>query len=364
MNRGPTGAPRVLVYLPNWVGDAVMATSSLRRLRQALPDSEIVGLARPPIDHAAAGLDSLDRIVPHDSKRTNSPHRGWRLVAELRKQKFDAAVLLTNSLRTAAHAWLVGARRRIGLNCDGRGWLLTDRIPAPRRKIPHPVMDDYWEIVDWAIVALHGRLQRLESSAAHHLEAAVLPGDREAWDRFHSKQTPAFRQRPIVAINTGGAFGPAKNWPGDRFAELATRVADRLNVSVVVLCGPAERDAARGIVASANHPFVAGLHDEPLSIGLTKAAVQASSVMATTDSGPRHFAAAFQVPVVTLFGPTHPAWSENGFNPSERLQVPVDCGPCQQKSCPLGHHRCMQDLSVEMVFHSVVRLMDRRRAAA
>jgi heptosyltransferase II len=157
----------------------------------------------------------------------------------------------------------------------------------------------------------------------------------------------------VVAFNSGGAFGPAKNWPAESFAELARRIVDELGRTVLILCGPAERDEARDIAAAADRSAVLTLADEPLSIGLTKAAVEAAELLVTTDSGPRHFAAAFDVPVVTLFGPTHIAWSETLFAKATHLQIAVDCGPCQQRICPEGHHRCMRELSVEQVFAAV-----------
>lgn len=158
-----------------------------------------------------------------------------------------------------------------------------------------------------------------------------------------------------VCLNPGGAFGAAKHWPGEYFAELARRIAVELGRNVLVLCGPAEREIARRIVALAKHPSVFSLADVPPSIGLSKAAVKYSELLVTTDSGPRHFAPPFDVPVVTLFGPTHMAWSETFYGKATHLQVQVDCGPCQQRVCPLQHHRCMTELSVDRVFAAAAR---------
>ena len=94
--------------------------------------------------------------------------------------------------------------------------------------------------------------------------------------------------------------------------------------------------------------------DYPTSIGLTKAAIRAAELLVTTDSGPRHFAQPFDVPVVTLFGPTHQAWSETENPNAVHLQIKVDCGPCQRRECPLKHHRCMRDLSIDWVFDAII----------
>ena len=117
-----------------------------------------------------------------------------------------------------------------------------------------------------------------------------------------------------------------------------------------LLRSPGDRDEARSIVAGAAHPSVASLADEPaLPFGLAKALIRRADVVVSTDSGPRHFAQAFDVPVVTLFGPTHIGWTETWHPRAIHLQKQVDCGPCQQRVCPQGHHRCMNELTVEEV---------------
>lgn len=348
---------KLAIFLPNWVGDAVMATPALRALRRAHREAELVGIMRPVIGDVLAGLDLLDRTILCQKQSQSPALSGWRLWRRLQAEHFDAAVLLPNSLRAAWLAWVSGARRRIGFDRDGRRWLLTDAVAVPQRRTPHPVLEDYL-----LLAARAGGLQ-----ASRQLELAVLPEDRQTLQQVLAGFPAGQQQQPLVALNTGGAFGGAKNWPRESFAILGRRLADELGARVLVLCGPAERDDARWIAAAAQHPAVVSLADAPLSIGLTKAAVAASQLMVTTDSGPRHFAAAFDVPVVTLFGPTHIAWSENFFPRSEHLQLAVDCGPCQQRECPLGHHKCMRNLTVEQVFAAACRLWPRlpaRRDAA
>jgi heptosyltransferase-2 len=166
-------------------------------------------------------------------------------------------------------------------------------------------------------------------------------------------------RHPVICLNTGGAFGPAKSWPTGHFATLAKRFVEEKDASVLVVCGPGERDSAREIVAKSNHSRIVSLAGEPMSLGLTKACVKRSDLMITTDSGPRHFAAAFGVPVVSLFGPTHIAWTRTHHPHAIHLQQPVPCGPCQQGVCPLGHHRCMVELLPEAVFRAAESLLNR-----
>src|SRR5262249_15472319 len=141
------------------------------------------------------------------------------------------------------------------------------------------------------------------------LELATTPADELAadlvWRQF------GLREGRVVVLNSSGAFGAAKLWPVEHSAHLARRMATELNFDVLGLCGPSERQSAHQIVQLAGHPRVVGLADQPLSIGLTKACVKRSLLMVTTDSGPRHFAVAFGVPIVGLFGPTPPIWGDN-----------------------------------------------------
>jgi heptosyltransferase-2 len=333
------------VFLPNWIGDAVMATPALRALRTQFLTAEIVGVARPTVADVLAGLDSLDRVVTYDPRGSTADRRGWRLARQLFRERFDTLVLLPNSMRSALMAWFTRAPQRVGFARDGRTLLLTHPVTPLPRSEPHPVLEEYLRLTE----PLGCRPE------SRRTELVVQPDDLVALAAFWLTQPSQLRKRPVVCLNPGGAFGAAKHWPAEHFSVLARRLATEQERTVLVLCGPAECETARRIVASAAHPFVTSLADVPPSVGLTKAAVQAAELLVTTDSGPRHFAQPFGVPVVTLFGPTHVAWSETHYDKATHLQHPVDCGPCQQRTCPLGHHRCMTDLSPETVYRAAVK---------
>jgi heptosyltransferase-2 len=345
---------KLALFLPNWVGDAVMATPALRAIRTEFPEAEVVGIMRPVIADVLAGTDFLDRTLLVNSRGTNPDERGGRFIRRLRAEQCDTAVLFPNSLRSAWWAWCSGAKRRIGFARDWRGWLLTDRLTPKPKSVPHPVLDEYLRL------AQHlgcGSLTRATTLAASRFDQTTL-------DNFWNQFPRDYRTRGVVCFNTGGAFGSAKSWPREYLAELARRIVDQLGKTVLVVCGPAERDDARWIAAAAERSQVLSLADQPLNIGLTKAAIAQADLLVTTDSGPRHFAAAFDVPAITLFGPTHIAWSETHHPRAVHLQVPVDCGPCQQRECPLGHHRCMRDLTIDRVFAAVNQQLNERKQTA
>lgn len=334
---------KIGIFLPNWIGDAVMATPALRALRRTFPEAELVGIHRPYISEVLAGTELIDRALLYDKSSPEAEHHGLAFARQLRREQFDLILLLTNSLRTGWMAWLSGAKRRVGYANEGRGWLLTDPLPGFHRSTVRSALDNYLELVEHLGCEVSSK----------RTELSTLSKDETQWAAFLCTLDEELTRLPIVTLNPGGAFGEAKHWPSQHFAELSRRIVDGYHKTVVVMCGPGERDIAREIVRLANRPRVVSLADRSLSIGLSKAAVKHSELLITTDSGPRHFAQPFGTPVVTLFGPTHIGYSETYYEKSVHLQLKVDCGPCQERTCPLGHHRCMTDLSVDRVFRAV-----------
>jgi heptosyltransferase-2 len=340
------------MVLPNWAGDLAMATPAIRAVRKHVgSQARLVGILRPYAAGVLSGLDWFDELTLYDPKSRDRSLGTLALVQRLRARGLDTILLFSNSLRTGAVAWLSGARRRVGYVRYGRGPLLTDRLYPPRvdgRLTPVSAVDYFLEIA--YRIGCPPEPRRLELATDSAEEQAA----EDAWQRLGLT-----RWNRVVALNTGGAYGAAKHWPTVRFADLARRLVDeRPDVAVLVLCGPKEREAAAAVEQAADHERVVSLARESLSLGLTKACVRRSRLLVTTDSGPRHFAAAFGIPAVTLFGPTDPRWSWN-YHPGELiLQEQLPCVPCSKRVCPLRHHRCMQDLNVEKVYAAVQRQLD------
>jgi heptosyltransferase II len=342
------------VFLPNWIGDVAMATPALRALRGRYPAARITAVCRLYVAGLLGGAPWFDEQLSLDRK---GPWRQrWPAVAlELRKRRPDLAVLFPNTFRTALVAWLGGARRIVGFNRHGRGWMLTEALQAAIDEHgwikPTPIIDDYNRLAQAAGCDWPG--YRMELFTTSEDERAA----DEVWQRFELG-----RHRDAILLNPGAAFGAAKHWNLDYFATLAQRFADERDSGVLVLCGPGERDMARRIVQLASRPNVHSLAGEVLSLGLTKALVRRGTLLVTTDSGPRHFAAALDRPVVTLFGPTHIAWTETYFAKAVHLQKRVPCGPCQRRVCPTGDHRCMVELTPDEVYQTAVALLAGRPA--
>jgi heptosyltransferase-2 len=341
---------KIVVFCPNLIGDTVMATPTFRALRQEFPEARLTGVIRPQVAPVLDGTGWFDEIIRFHHSSPRREERSFEVVSRLRSQRHDVAVLLPNSFRSAAIAWLGGISRRIGYVRYGRRLFLTDGLEPPRGRagklLPTPIVEYYLALA--RVMGCRVSSPRLELATTGKEEAAA--------DRAWAELGLADNAR-VVCLNTGGAFGPAKCWPTGSFGTLARLLAEERGVSVLVLCGPAERDPAREIVRLARHPRVVSLAEQPLGLGLSKACVRRAALLITTDSGPRHFAAAFGTPVITLFGPTHMAWTRTYHPGAIHLMQPVPCGPCQRPVCPEGHHRCMRELTPQRVFLAACRLL-------
>ena len=347
------------VFLPNWVGDVVMATPTLRALRRRFPQAAITAIARPHLVPLLGGSDWLTRSIPWEHHGPGWIARTWKLVRQLRREKLDLTLVLRNSGFAAGIARLSNSRELVGYARRGSRMFLTRSLAAPRDAghfTPISAVDYYLAL---AYAAGCG-------AEPKHLELSVTPADRQAADAiWDNLGLPDPRQ--VVLLNIGGAYGNAKHWPREHSLDLSRRLAGDLGLTVVILCGPSERASAAALAQRAAHPRVVSLAGEDVSFGPTKAIIQRARLVISTDSGPRHIAAAVGTPTITLFGPIDPRWSENYQSDAIKLHLPLDCSPCGRRTCPLKHHRCMRDLTPDLVLeavHAQLAAECRPRAAA
>jgi heptosyltransferase-2 len=341
---------KIAVFCPSFIGDTVMATPTFRALRRGFPGATMTAVIKPQVAPTLDGTTWFDDRILSDHRSRRRSDRSFAVLKQLRQARFDLAVLLPNSIRSGLMAYFAHIPRRVGYDRHRRGVLLTDvlnhPVDASGKRLPTPIVDAYLKL------ARHLGCP-VESS---RIELATTPADEAAADHAWHK-LGLMGMEPVVCINTGGAYGPAKNWPVEHFVDLARQLAAQSGVRVLVLCGPRERENARRIVSDAANERIVSLADREPSIGLTKACIRRASLLITTDSGPRHFATAFNTPVVTLFGPTHIAWTSTHHPLAWHVVHPVPCGPCQRPTCPEGHHRCMRDLEPAGVYKIAHRII-------
>ncbi|HOK88804.1 MAG TPA: lipopolysaccharide heptosyltransferase II [Candidatus Hydrogenedentes bacterium] len=325
--------PAIFFHAPNWLGDAVMATPALRATRANWPGYKIILAGTPTACDVLQGLSFFDEtiVIP--------PRAGLGKMLDIarairRDHAVDAAIILPHSLRAALLAWLIGARRRLGIDRGGRRWFLTDPVPPRRngkRIVPEYMVLEYLRVVAAAGGQADDSGPCLAVSAmARKRVAETLPRD----------------ERPVVAIAPGAAFGPSKRWYPERFAAVADQMAREWNATIVLLTGPGE-EAIRAATRQAAHVPLREIREG--GIETLKALIERADLLITNDSGPRHIAVALGTPVICVMGPTSPAYTDGPWEKGTIVRVPMPCAPCQQPLCPLEHHACMRDVTVDMV---------------
>ena len=334
----------IAIACPNWIGDAVMATPTLATLKRLMPESKLTLVVRPYVAPVFEPAPYVERLLLWD----NGGGRSMMQVAgELRRGKYELGILMANSLRSALLFFLGRVRERVGYARDGRSLFLTDRLKPPkqgRRYLPTPMLQYYFDLI--------------RPLGAHDMSIEMClytsPEDERRADEVYESLGLAPAHALIMA--PGAAFGLAKCWPPKRFAEIARRSRDELGLKTLVLAAPSEREAAERVAAESDSAAVMAAGPLP-NLATAKSIVRRARAMVTNDSGLRHFAAAYDLPVVSIFGPTHINWTETWFHKEAKLQEAVPCGPCRKKICPEGHLQCMMNVTPEMVFEALAGLL-------
>lgn len=355
---------RILVVQPNWVGDAVMATPTLRAIRERFPQAHIAYLMRRYVKPLFVGSPWADQLITYRTGKTRAKAgkgQFFDLAARLRAGKFDLAILLPNSFKSALVCKMAGVPRILGYDRDGRGFLLSDKLlPIKDRGkfVPTPALKTYMGVASYLGSKSRDLKMQLfvtHSEARDAKEILEKSGLDPNLDRPASRGAP-----PLVLLNPGAQYGSAKCWRPEYFAEVADKFIDDLGATVLINALPRERAIVEAVQSYMRHAAV-DLSNKGMTLGALKEIVRRCDLMVTNDTGPRHIAAAFGVPVVTIFGPTDPRWTEIYFKDERQVMVKVFCGPCQKKVCPLDH-RCMIRLTPAMVWDASKDLLSHRQA--
>jgi heptosyltransferase-2 len=325
-----------LVVAPQWIGDAVMTEPLLRRLH-ARGERLTVG-ALPWVAPVYRAMPQVAEVIEFPFAHGGLQWQARRAMAKSLRGRFDAAYVCPNSLKSALIPWWAGIARRVGYRGESRIGLLNQRLPNPPAGARPPMVAFYSALSGQADVAQDRPQLQLDS----RLRASAL-------------QAQGLTEQGYYVFAPGAEFGSAKRWPVRHFAALATRLA-----LPVVLLGSAKEAALCAEIAAQ----AAALGGRPVcdlsgrtSLDEALALIAAARAMVSNDSGLMHVAAAFATPQVAVFGSSSPRhtpplndqahviWlkDDRGYQP------PLDCAPCFQRDCPLGHTRCLADIAPERV---------------
>ncbi len=314
---------RLLVRAPNWIGDVVLSLGAVRDLRRNFADARIVVLARDSVR-------DLYRAVPEVDATLGAGD--FASTVESLEGSFDAALLLTNSLRSALEAFAARIPERWGYATDGRGLLLTRATAVPAHVRGKSEVYYYREMLAGLGLAVSPEPDTsLVCPEEWRMRGRALLG--EAGDRW-------------VGLNPGAAFGSAKRWLPERYAVVAERLGRRAGARVAILGSASERPLAERIAALLPKPprILCGETD----LGGLLGVLGELRLLITNDSGPMHLASALGTPTLGVFGPTD--WRETAPRGARSTIVRQDvaCSPCKLRECPIDH-RCMREITVDRV---------------
>jgi heptosyltransferase-2 len=337
----------ILIRAPNWVGDLVMATSSLADVRRAFPAARITLLLKPGREKVIGGSPDHDQLI--FDRAGNAPLRLWRLARELRAGRFDAALIFPNSFRAGLLCALAGIPRRVGYRRNLRSLFLTDPVDyevvaGKRKPVPMPLF--------YARLCERLGVPRGDGRPRLHVTPECEEKAREL------RQALGIRDgEPLIGLNPGASFGSSKLWPADHFAAVGDRLTEHLGLRTILFVGPGEEPIGEAIAARMRHRPIFD-RGRLVPLDALKPFVRDLELLVTTDTGPRHYAVAFGVPVVVVMGPTHPDYTAMNLERTEVVRHDVPCGPCHLKVCPIDH-RCMVGIGPEEVFARAKGLLER-----
>ena len=332
---------KIVIRTPNWIGDTMMALPAIASVRRNLPASEVWIAAPPWVRDIFADDESAGRLLTLEA-----PRRGKDLFAAaagIRAHRFDAGLLLTNSFGSAVVFALSRIPERWGYARDGRGLLITKRVPFRREGGPVHMVDHYLNLVSGLGIP----------PLVPDIRLAAMPDERQrARDLLSAAGLDP--RRPLAILNPGASFGPAKRWPEDRFAELARILQNRHGVEIAVTGAVEDRPLAAALMDGLPRS-AADLTGKTTLRGLL-GLISLASVFITNDTGPMHLANALRVPVVALFGPTDPAVTAPFHEPRAILKKDAACWPCLYRECPYDH-RCLKAITAEETAAEAARFL-------
>jgi len=336
---------KILVRSANWVGDTVMMIPSLMAIKEYFPHAQITVLATPWVTPLLENHPAVDRTMIMDKANgfVSSTKELARIISWLRGERFDLAILFQNAFEAAFLAYVGGVRHRVGYDTDGRGFLLTHKVTRDRDILSAHQVEYFLGVIEamgWP---------------AEQREPVLYINDEDIESTSLMLSSMGIEDNLfVVGLNPGAVYGSAKRWPEDRFALIADWAAERWGARVL-LFGSLSEKAIGAEISRYMHSDPANLCGLT-TLGQAMALIKRCSLFLTNDSGLMHIAAAFNIPMVAIFGPTDPITTGPISRNARIVRHRIDCSPCLKEVCSLNHHRCMLSIDPAEVWEEMERL--------
>jgi len=338
----------IIVRMPNWIGDMVMATPILTDLRKAYPNARITAMCRAPICDLLKEDSQVDELFCF-SKTSGFSRRSDKknIIEKLRHGKYDLGILLTHSLSSAWWFWQGKIKTRLGYDCNGRRFLLTHPVPLPEKLEKQHLVNTYKMLLKPLGIPLSTSPPRLFLADKEVTEAKTL-----------LKQHGVTKESHLVGINPGATYGSAKCWLPNRFREVTEKLLSDPNVFIVFFGDQPTASLVKEICQGLQSRVInlAGL----TSLREVAALISLCDVLLTNDSGPMHIADALGTKIVALFGSTNEIVT-GPYRSATVIHKHVKCSPCYQRTCPIDF-RCMKEIEAEEVYQAILHMLKNKRS--
>ncbi|MBI4698115.1 MAG: lipopolysaccharide heptosyltransferase II [Nitrospirae bacterium] len=369
----------ILIRGVNWIGDAVLTIPAINAVRAAFPEARISLLVKPWVSDIFRGNPDVNDIILYED-RFNSITGRFRLAKILRSKGFDAAILLQNAFDAAFIAWFAGIPERIGYKRDSRGMLLTKAVPVSEDVLKQHQVHYYLNLLKEGL-----NIDPVDTEPVIYLNEEEIAAARQLLNQTQTLNP----QNPLIGINPGAAYGSAKRWMPERFAEVISRIVNELEGNVILFGSGSETEIANEILRQSTELIAqnkdagaahSDLDPDSSSIGHyasrilnmagktslreLAALISECDAFITNDSGPMHMASALLVPVVAIFGSTDSAITGPLGKGHAVVTRDVSCSPCLKRKCPAGttrsredYLRCMTEITADDIYDALLKTL-------
>lgn len=342
---------RILIKAVNWLGDIVMSLPAMRAIRHAFPEAHLAVLIKNDLASFFDGADWIDEVIPYSitpysvAKVFRGLDDRRKIIAEIRARHFDLAILMPNSFESALWIRAAGIPMRAGFSRDARGAMLTHKATPPRDALEvHQV--NYW------LAMIRDTLGVDVDVDDHTNDIAISPAPANVarirdWLASHRRHPNA----PLIAIAPAAAYGPAKEWPAEKFALLIDQLGEKIDAECVLVGAPSERARCEAVASLSSNGAVIAAGET--SVGELIVLLSLSSAFIGNDSGSMHLANALGIPTVGIFGSTNPTRTGPSGTTSRVIWHRLECSPCLARTCRYGHYNCLRQIEPKEVLEAL-----------
>jgi heptosyltransferase-2 len=331
---------KILIIAPNWIGDAVMTEPLITKLNEVHPNCSIDVLATPWVASIMRAIPAVYEVITADLKHGAIQWSERKVIAkQLENKNYSHAYILPNSFKSALIPWMAKIPLRTGYRGEFRWGLINQAFDNPSRLNRPPMSTHYFS---------------LSGAACQTIPEPSLSVTPEVLIAAQEKLQALKKHTHLFVLCPGAEYGPAKQWPTEHFAKLAQQLAvTNLDSLILILGSKKEFDLGDSISKLSNHPNQVINWCGKTSLDEAIACISLATAVVSNDSGLMHITAAFKRPQVAIFGSSDPRHTPPLSLKAKIHWLHLECSPCFKRICPLGHSKCLVDITPLEVLNSV-----------